>query len=160
MAKQTKSTTVIKPSSEECHDAAVRAILHVVDEALSEGTPLSHPKFTQALEMLAQQGNLKKWYKDNLISYDMAQLRKLVSRIVHQVDVTKYNGSLEELLRHGSSCIVKGYLRKMGLVDDDHDELSADHSVELLAEHRVREDINTTNETEVARIPRRRDFCT
>jgi len=151
MSKQANSQAS-KPSSEECHDAAVRAVLHVVDEALEEGPPLSQPEFMEAIDMLAQQGNLKKWYKDNLVSYDATQLKKLVSRLVHQVDVTKCEASLDELLRQGSSCITKKYLFKMGLVDDDHDELSADH--------RVHEDQITPSKTVTAKVHRRRDFCT
>jgi hypothetical protein len=164
MSKRMKSDGPM-PSSEECHDAAVRAILHVVDEALGEGSPLSQPEFYEALDKLEQQGNLKKWYKHSLISYDAVQLKKLVARLVHQIDVLRYDGSLDELLRHGSSCIMKSYLYKMGLVDDDHDELSADHldsknPVELFVDQRVPENQITSSKTVAAKRPRRRDYCT
>jgi len=130
MSKQ----TILKaqqPSVEECHDAAIRAILHVIDEALGEGSPLSQLEFSAALDMLVQQGNLKKWWNNKLGFYNKAKLNELTKRLWEtQVDHSKYTSSMDGLLRHGSSCIKRHYLQKMGLVKNDEDELSADHQVD------------------------------
>lgn len=127
MSKQTNINDS-KPSSEECHNAAVRAILHVIDEALEEGSPLSRLEFSTALDMLVQHGNLRKWYKDKLETYNKGRLSELADRLVIQINHSRYNNnSLDGLLKHGSACIKKHYLLKMGLVKNDEDELSADH---------------------------------
>ena len=119
MSKQTISKAQ-QPSSEECHDAATPAILHVIDEALVEGSPLSQLEFSAALDMLVQQGNLRKWWNNKLGFYNKAKLNELTKRLWEtQVDHPKYTSSMEGLLRHGSSCIRKHYLLKMGLTDQD-----------------------------------------
>ena len=126
MSKQTQPDTLTL-SREDYHHAAVRAILHLIDEALREDRQMTKLELNTALDALAEQGELKKLEKGQLVAYPGKRLKGLAERLVIQVEPTKCRSSLEGLLRLGSSYIKKSYLLQMGWVSDDHDELSADY---------------------------------
>ena len=156
MSKQ-KPSNAPKPRIPEYHNAAVCAILQLIDEALSEGKRLTKPELNTALDTLAQEGNLKKMERGQLVSYPGKRLKELAERLVKQVEPTKCRSSLDGLLRYGSSYIKKDYLLKMGWVNDDHDELSADYHE---TEKQETEKHGTANELANPAKSRSRDFCT
>ena len=110
---------------------------------------------------------MKKMEKGQLVSYPGKRLKELVDRLVNQVEPTKCRSSLDGLLRYGSSYIKKDYLLKMGWVNDDHDELSADYQETERQETEKQETEKQETEqqdiaNELASPPktRNRDFCT